>query len=45
LGELVEVDDEGIKIMASSGSAEESGLQDARLYPWDRVASVEPFVP
>ncbi len=45
LGKLVEVDEEGIKIMASSRSAEESGLQDARRYPWDCVVSVEPLVP
>jgi hypothetical protein len=45
LGKLVEVDEEGIKIMAGSRSAEESGLRNARRYPWDRVVSVEPLVP
>jgi hypothetical protein len=45
LGKLVEVDEEGIKIMAGSHSAEESGLRNARRYPWDRVVSVEPLVP
>jgi hypothetical protein len=45
LGKLVEVNEEGIKIMAGSRSAEESSLRDARRYPWDRVVSVEPLVP
>jgi hypothetical protein len=45
LGKLVEVNEEGIKIMAGSRLAEESGLQDVHLYPWDRVVSVEPLVP
>ena len=45
LGKLVEVDEEGLKIMAGSRSAEESGLRDARRYPWDRVVSVESLVP
>jgi hypothetical protein len=45
LGKVVEVDEEGIKIMAGSRSAEESGHRNARRYPWDRVVSVEPLVP
>jgi hypothetical protein len=45
LDKLLEVDEEGIKIMAGAGSAEESGLRDARHYPWDRVVSVDPLVP
>ena len=45
MGKLVEVNEEGIKIMTGSRLAEESGLQDVRYYPWDRVVSVEPFVP
>ena len=45
LGKLVEVNEEGIKIMAGSRSAEDSGLRDARRYPWDRVVSVESLVP
>jgi hypothetical protein len=45
LGKLVEVNEEGIKIMTCSRLAEESDLQDVRSYPWDRVVSVEPLVP
>jgi hypothetical protein len=45
LGKLVEVDEESIKIMADSRSAEESSLRDARRYPWDRVVSIESLVP
>lgn len=45
LSKVVEVNEEGIKTMAGSRSAEESSLRDARRYPCDRVVSVEPLVP
>jgi hypothetical protein len=39
LGKLVEVNEESIKIMAGSRSADESDLRDARRYPWDRIVT------
>jgi hypothetical protein len=45
LGKLVEVNEEGMRIMVGSRSGEASGLQDASRYPWDCVGSVEPLVP
>jgi hypothetical protein len=45
LGRLVEVNEEGIKVMAGSSSGQAAGFQDARRYPWGRVVSVESLVP
>jgi hypothetical protein len=43
LGTLVRVNEEGIELMTDSRWGEASDRPGVRLYPWERVVSVEPL--